>query len=41
MMTLGGPWLFYGKVKFTFRAFIWEEFMDYVEYFCAKVNKYN
>ena len=28
---------FYGKVKFAFWAFIWEEFMDFIEDFGAKV----
>ena len=29
---------FYGKVKFAFLAFILQEFMEFVEEFCAKVN---
>ena len=32
---------FYGKVKFAFWTFIWEEFMDFAEGFDAKVNKYS
>ena len=31
----------YGKVRFAFLAFIWEDFMELVEDFEAKVNKYN
>ena len=38
---LGLTSTFYGKVKFAFRAFIWEEFMEIVEDFCAKINKYS
>ena len=42
MMTLGRPCvIFYGKVKFGFWAFIWEEFMDFAEDFGAKANKYS
>ena len=33
--------IFYGKVKFAFLAFMWAEFMDFVEAFGAKVNKYS
>ena len=38
---LGLTLIFYGKVRFAFWAFIWEEFMDFVEDFGAKVNKYS
>ena len=31
---------FYGKVEFAILAFIWEEYMEFVEAFGAKVNKY-
>ena len=31
MMTLSWPGVFYGKVKFAYFAFIWEDFMDFVE----------
>ena len=31
--------LVYGGVKFTFWAFIWEEFMELAEDLAAKVNK--
>ena len=31
--------IFYSKVKFAFRAFIWEKFKKLVEDFGAKVNK--
>ena len=41
MMTFGQPWVFYGKAKFAFWAFMWEEFMDFIEEFGAKVNKYS
>ena len=34
-----GDHIFYGKVKFACCAFIWEEFMEVVDY-DAKVNKY-
>ena len=30
---------FYGKIKFAFCAFIWEEFMDLAKDFGVKVNK--
>ena len=32
---------FYGKVEYALLAFIWEEFMDLVEAFGAKVYKYS
>ena len=38
-MTLGDLEFFYGKVKLAFWAVVWEEFMDFVEGFGAKVNK--
>ena len=31
----------YGKVEYAILAFIWEEFMDFVEAFGAKVNTYS
>ena len=32
---------FYGKVKFALWAFIWKEFMDFVEGFYVQVKKYS
>ena len=29
---------FYGKIKFAFRPFTWEDFMELVEYLDAKVK---
>ena len=40
-MTLVWHQVFYGKVKFAFWSFKWEEFMDFVEDFGAEVNKYS
>ena len=37
---LGLTLSFYGKVKFAFWAFIWEEFMDFVD-FGTKSNTVN
>ena len=38
------PWVglefFFGKVKFAFWAFIWEDFMDFID-FGAQLNKYS
>ena len=42
MMTLVDLEFFYGKVKFAFWDFIWEEILDFVEDFLGpKVNKYS
>ena len=41
MITLGGPWVFYGKVNFAFWSFIWEESIDFIVDFGAKVSKYS
>ena len=38
MISLGD--IFYGKNKYAFPAFKWEEFIELVENLDAKVNKY-
>ena len=32
---------FYGKVQFAFWSFVWKEFMELVQDFGAKVDKYS